>query len=204
MADETKKKPAPKKEGKPEGAAAEKPAKAADETKGKKAPAAAGAGAPAAVAEAPKPAEGAVPVAGSAPTAAELLADDLAGKKIVKAKGAKNISVGIANILATFNNTQVTITDMQGNLLGWSSAGRVGFKGSRKSTAYAAQQVAQDAARQAMSHGMKEVEIRVKGPGSGRESAIRALQAIGLEITTIKDVTPVPHNGCRPRKKRRV
>jgi small subunit ribosomal protein S11 len=205
MADE-KKKPAPKKEGKPEGApAADKPAKAADETKAKKAPAAGAAGAPAAVAEAPKPAaEGAVPVAGSAPTAAELLADDLAGKKIVKAKGAKNISVGIANILATFNNTQVTITDMQGNLLGWSSAGRVGFKGSRKSTAYAAQQVAQDAARQAMSHGMKEVEIRVKGPGSGRESAIRALQAIGLEITTIKDVTPVPHNGCRPRKKRRV
>ena len=203
MADETKKKPAPKKEGKPEAAAAaEKPAKAADETKAKKAPAAAGAAAP--VAEAPKPAEGAGPVAGSAPTAAELLADDLAGKKIVKAKGAKNISVGIANILATFNNTQVTITDMQGNLLGWSSAGRVGFKGSRKSTAYAAQQVAQDAARQAMSHGMKEVEIRVKGPGSGRESAIRALQAIGLEITTIKDVTPVPHNGCRPRKKRRV
>lgn len=202
MADE-KKKSAPKKEAKPEGAAAEKPAKAADETKpAKKAPAAAGA-APAA--EAPKPAEGAaIPVAGSAPTAAELLADDLAGKKIVKAKGAKNISVGIANILATFNNTQVTITDMQGNLLGWSSAGRVGFKGSRKSTAYAAQQVAQDAARQAMSHGMKEVEIRVKGPGSGRESAIRALQAIGLEITTIKDVTPVPHNGCRPRKKRRV
>jgi small subunit ribosomal protein S11 len=204
MADD-KKKPAPKKEGKPEGAAAEKPAKAADETKAKKGPAAAApAGAPAAVAEAPKPAEGAGPVAGSAPTAAELLADDMAGKKIVKAKGAKNISVGIANILATFNNTQVTITDMQGNLLGWSSAGRVGFKGSRKSTAYAAQQVAQDAARQAMSHGMKEVEIRVKGPGSGRESAIRALQAIGLEITTIKDVTPVPHNGCRPRKKRRV
>src|SRR5438876_1632522 len=203
MADETKKKPAPKKEGKPEGAAAEKPAKAADETKGKKAPAAAGA--PAAVAEAPKPAaEGIVPVAGSAPTAAELLADDLAGKKIVKAKGAKNISVGIANILATFNNTLVSITDMQGHVIGWSSAGRVGFKGSRKSTAYAAQQVAQDAARQAMAHGMKEIEVRVKGPGSGRESAIRALQAIGLEITTIKDVTPIPHNGCRPRKKRRV
>jgi small subunit ribosomal protein S11 len=205
MADETKKKAAPKKEGKPEGAApAEKPAKAADETKAKKAPAAAAPAGAAPAAEAPKPAEGAAPVAGSAPTAAELLADDMAGKKIVKAKGAKNISVGIANILATFNNTQVTITDMQGNLLGWSSAGRVGFKGSRKSTAYAAQQVAQDAARQAMSHGMKEVEIRVKGPGSGRESAIRALQAIGLEITTIKDVTPVPHNGCRPRKKRRV
>jgi small subunit ribosomal protein S11 len=203
MADE-KKKSAPKKEAKPEGAAAEKPAKAADETKAKKAPAAAVAAGAAPAADAAKPAEATGPVAGSAPTAAELLADDLAGKKIVKAKGAKNISVGIANILATFNNTQVTITDMQGNLLGWSSAGRVGFKGSRKSTAYAAQQVAQDAARQAMSHGMKEVEIRVKGPGSGRESAIRALQAIGLEITTIKDVTPVPHNGCRPRKKRRV
>ena len=101
-------------------------------------------------------------------------------------------------------NTQVNITDMQGNIIGWSSAGRVGFKGSRKSTAYAAQQVAQDAARQAMSHGMREVEVRVKGPGSGRESAIRALQAIGLEVTVIKDITPVPHNGCRPRKKRRV
>jgi small subunit ribosomal protein S11 len=200
MADEIKKKAAPKKEGKPE-AAAEKPApKATDETKpARKAPAAEGA-APAP--DAPKVAE--APVAAAAPTAAELLADDLAGKKIVKAKGAKNISVGIANILATFNNTQVTITDMHGNLLGWSSAGRVGFKGSRKSTAYAAQQVAQDAARQAMSHGMKEVEVRVKGPGSGRESAIRALQAIGLEISTIKDVTPIPHNGCRPRKKRRV
>jgi small subunit ribosomal protein S11 len=133
-----------------------------------------------------------------------LLADDMAGKKIVKAKGAKNILSGVANILATFNNTLVSITDMQGHVIGWSSAGRVGFKGSRKSTAYAAQQVAQDAARQAMSHGMKEIEVRVKGPGSGRESAIRALQAIGLEITTIKDVTPVPHNGCRPRKKRRV
>ena len=102
------------------------------------------------------------------------------------------------------NNTQVSITDMQGNVIGWSSAGRMGFKGSRKSTAFAAQQVAQDAARQAMSHGMKEVEVRVKGPGSGRESAIRALQAIGLDITCIKDVTPIPHNGCRPRKKRRV
>jgi small subunit ribosomal protein S11 len=213
MADD-KKKSAPKKEGK-EGkaeAAAEKhekpAAKAGEEGKGPKkaaAPAAAGA-APAApaAADASKPAEAGAPVAAAAPTAAELLADDLAGKKIIKAKGAKNISLGIANILATFNNTQVSITDMHGNLLGWSSAGRVGFKGSRKSTAYAAQQVAQDAARQAMSHGMKEIEVRVKGPGSGRESAIRALQAIGLEITTIKDVTPIPHNGCRPRKKRRV
>ncbi len=151
-----------------------------------------------------KPADGAPVPAVAAPTAAELLAEDPNARKVVKAKGAKNISVGIANILATFNNTNVTITDMHGNLLGWSSAGRVGFKGSRKSTAFAAQQVAQDAARQAMSHGMREVEIRVKGPGSGRESAIRALQAIGLEISVIKDVTPVPHNGCRPRKKRRV
>jgi small subunit ribosomal protein S11 len=204
---EEKKKPAPKKE-KPEGAEkAAKPAAAGAEgapAKPKKEKAAAGAAdaaAPAAVADAAKPAE-AAPAA--APTAAELLADDLAGKKIVKAKGAKNISAGIANILASFNNTIVTITDMQGHAIGWSSAGRVGFKGSRKSTAYAAQQVAQDAARQAMAHGMKEIEVRVSGPGSGRESAIRALQAIGLEISTIKDVTPVPHNGCRPRKKRRV
>ncbi|MDW7979836.1 MAG: 30S ribosomal protein S11 [Verrucomicrobiales bacterium] len=123
---------------------------------------------------------------------------------MIKAKGAKNITSGIANILATFNNTIVSITDMHGNVLAWSSAGRVGFKGSRKSTPYAAQLVAQDAARQAMAHGMREVEVRVKGPGSGRESAIRALQAVGLEITAIKDVTPVPHNGCRPRKRRRV
>src|SRR2546421_395400 len=161
--------------------------------------------APTTAAGAANPAE-AAPGGGvaAAPPAAELLADDLAGKKIVKAKGAKNIVAGVANILATFNNTLVSITDMQGHVIGWSSAGRVGFKGSRKSTAYAAQQVAQDAARQAMSHGMREIEVRVKGPGSGRESAIRALQAIGLEITTIKDVTPVPHNGCRPRKKRRV
>jgi small subunit ribosomal protein S11 len=213
MADE-KKKPAPKKEGKPE-AAGEKPAaKPAAEGAAPKAPkkaAAAGPGgeaAPAAADDAAKPAEAGAPgapvAAPAAPTAAELLADDLAGKKIVKAKGAKNVLSGVANILATFNNTLVSITDMQGHVIGWSSAGRVGFKGSRKSTAYAAQQVAQDAARQAMSHGMKEIEVRVKGPGSGRESAIRALQAIGLEITTIKDVTPVPHNGCRPRKKRRV
>ena len=197
MAEEIKKKTAPAKEAKTD-AAAEKPAKAADETKSKKGKAGA-----AAVADATK-AEPTGPVAATAPTAAELLGEDVNAKKIVKAKHAKNISVGIANILATFNNTQVTITDMHGNLLGWSAAGRVGFKGSRKSTAYAAQMVAQDAARQAMAHGMKEVEIRVKGPGSGRESAIRALQAIGLEISTIKDVTPIPHNGCRPRKKRRV
>src|ERR1035437_219171 len=209
MADESKKKPAPKKDGKtaakPEAAAAESHEKPVTKSGGDVPPAKAQKKGTAPAVEAPKPAEGAAPVAAvAAPTAAELLADDLAGKKIVKAKGAKNIVSGVANILATFNNTLVSITDMQGHVIGWSSAGRVGFKGSRKSTAYAAQQVAQDAARQAMSHGMREVEVRVKGPGSGRESAIRAFQAIGLEITTIKDVTPVPHNGCRPRKKRRV
>jgi small subunit ribosomal protein S11 len=196
MSEDKKKPAAPKKEKdvKAEPATAEaKPVK-------KAAPAEAGADA-AKTADAAKPAEAVVL---AAPTAAELLGEDPNAKKIVKAKHAKNIVSGVANILATFNNTQVTITDGQGNLIGWSSAGRVGFKGSRKSTAYAAQMVAQDAARQAMSHGMKEVEIRVKGPGSGRESAIRALQAIGLEISSIKDVTPVPHNGCRPRKKRRV
>jgi len=122
----------------------------------------------AAKAEAAAPAESTAPAAGTAPTAAELLADEMAGKKIIKAKGSKNIASGIANILATFNNTIVTITDMQGNVIGWSTAGRVGFKGSRKSTAYAAQLVAQDAARRAMAHGMREVEVRVKGPGSGR------------------------------------
>ena len=198
MAEDTNKKPA--EEAKPATAETKVAGKPAGKPAGAKAPKK---GAPAGVApEAPKP-EGLV-AAVAAPTAAELLGEDPNAKKIVKAKGSKNIAVGIANILATFNNTLVTITDLHGNLLGWSSAGRVGFKGSRKSTAYAAQQVAQDAARQAMSHGMREVEIRVKGPGSGRESAIRALQAIGLEITSIKDITPVPHNGCRPRKKRRV
>jgi small subunit ribosomal protein S11 len=124
--------------------------------------------------------------------------------KIVKAKGSKNVSAGVAHILATFNNTIVSITDPNGNVIGWSSAGKVGFKGSRKSTAYAAQLVAQDACRQAMGHGLKEVEVLVKGPGAGRESAVRAIQAIGLDISVIRDVTPVPHNGCRPPKQRRV
>jgi len=200
MAEETKpKKPAaPKKEGAEAAASAEAKPKAPRKEK-------AAAGDPAAPAAAPAAAAApAVPAAGTAPTAAELLGEDANAKKIVRAKGSKNISNGIANILATFNNTMVSITDMHGNVIGWSSAGRVGFKGSRKSTAFAAQQVAQDAARQAMSHGLREVEVRVKGPGSGRESAIRALQAIGLEVSTIKDCTPVPHNGCRPRKKRRV
>jgi 30S ribosomal protein S11 len=145
-------------------------------------------------------------VAEAAAPADDLLSLDapIVPAKVVKAKGSKNVIQGIAHVLATFNNTIVSITDQRGAVLGASSAGKVGFKGSRKSTAYAAQLVAQDAARQAMGHGLKEVEVRVKGPGAGRESAIRALQAIGLEITLIKDVTPVPHNGCRPPKARRV
>lgn len=130
--------------------------------------------------------------------------NDVEKPKIVKAKGSKNIHSGVAHVLSTFNNTIVTITDLSGNVIGWSSAGKVGFKGSRKSTAYAAQMVAQDASRQAMGHGLKEVEVLVRGPGAGRESAVRALQAIGLDLTVIRDVTPVPHNGCRPPKQRRV
>jgi small subunit ribosomal protein S11 len=130
--------------------------------------------------------------------------NDVEKPKIVKAKGSKNVHTGIAHVLSTFNNTIVTITDLKGNVIGWSSAGKVGFKGSRKSTAYAAQMVAQDASRQAMGHGLKEVEVLVRGPGAGRESAVRALQAIGLDLTVIRDVTPVPHNGCRPPKQRRV
>jgi small subunit ribosomal protein S11 len=124
--------------------------------------------------------------------------------KVIKAKGSKNVHSGVVHVLATFNNTIVSITDHNGAVIGWSSAGKVGFKGSRKSTAYAAQMVAQDACRQAMGHGLREVEVRVKGPGSGRESAVRSVQAVGLDITLIKDVTPVPHNGCRPPKQRRV
>jgi small subunit ribosomal protein S11 len=143
------------------------------------------------------------PAAG-APESLSLSAEEVDKPKIVKAKGSKNVHSGVAHVLATFNNTIVTITDMKGNVIGWSSAGKVGFKGSRKSTAYAAQMVAQDASRQAMGHGLKEVEVLVKGPGAGRESAVRALQAIGLDLTVIRDVTPVPHNGCRPPKQRRV
>jgi small subunit ribosomal protein S11 len=183
------------------GSGNEKPTKARKQPEGSSAPPAPGSGAGAAEGGG---AATTSPAPAAAPTAAELLGDDAKSQKIIRAKGAKNISVGVANILATFNNTQVTITDMQGNTIGWSTSGRVGFKGSRKSTAYAAQQAAQDAARQAMSHGMREVEVRVCGPGSGREAAVRALQNIGLEISAIRDTTPVPHNGCRPRKKRRV
>ena len=124
--------------------------------------------------------------------------------RIHKAKKSKNIQTGLVHITATFNNTLVSVTDVSGNAIGWSSAGKMGFKGSRKSTAYAAQVVCQDACRQAMSHGLKEAEVRVKGPGSGRESAVRAVQGLGINITAIRDVTPIPHNGCRPKKARRV
>ena len=163
--------------------------------------------------KAPKaPAADAVPAApvelvGGVPksvTAEDLLKEELSSVKVRKAKGSKNITSGVANIAATFNNTIVSITDSKGNVISWSSAGKCNFRGSRKSTAYAAQVVAQDAARNAMAHGLKEVQIRVSGPGLGRDSAIRGLQAIGLEISSIIDVTPVPHNGCRPRKRRRV
>jgi small subunit ribosomal protein S11 len=138
------------------------------------------------------------------PTAEDLLKEELGAIKVRKAKGSKNVTSGVVNVLASFNNTIVSITDGKGAVIAWSSAGKCNFRGSRKSTAYAAQVVAQDAARNAMSHGLKDVVIRVSGPGLGRDSAIRALQAIGLEITSIVDVTPIPHNGCRPRKRRRV
>ena len=138
------------------------------------------------------------------PTAEDLLKEELGTIKVRKAKGSKNVTSGYANVLASFNNTIVSITDHKGQVIAWSSAGKCNFRGSRKSTAYAAQVVAQDAARNAMAHGLKDIQIRVSGPGLGRDSAIRALQAIGLEITSIVDVTPIPHNGCRPRKRRRV
>jgi small subunit ribosomal protein S11 len=122
----------------------------------------------------------------------------------VKKRERKNITSGIAHVASTFNNTMITITDVQGNTIAWSSAGAMGFKGSRKSTPYAAQMAAETAARKAQDHGMRTLEVEVSGPGSGRESALRALQAAGFTITTIRDVTPIPHNGCRPRKRRRV
>ena len=198
-------KSAPKKEKTPKAAvagaevspAAEKPAKA---SKAPKTEGAEGA-APAAAAEKPVELIGGV---ARQPTAEDLLKEELGTIKIRKAKGSKNVTSGVANILASFNNTIVSITDGKGAVIAWSSAGKCNFRGSRKSTAYAAQVVAQDAARNAMSHGLKDVVIKVSGPGLGRDSAIRALQAIGLEISTIIDVTPVPHNGCRPRKRRRV
>ena len=125
-----------------------------------------------------------------------------AGK--VKKREKKNITSGVAHVNASFNNTMITITDAQGNTIAWSSSGTKGFKGSRKSTPYAAQDAAEDAGKKSMDHGMKVLEVEVTGPGSGRESALRALQSVGLQITSIRDVTPIPHNGCRPRKRRRV
>lgn len=122
----------------------------------------------------------------------------------IRRRDKKNISSGVAHINASFNNTMITITDAQGNTIAWSSAGGMGFKGSRKSTPYAAQMAAEDAGRKAQEHGMKVLDVTVKGPGSGRESALRALQSVGFQITAIRDVTPIPHNGVRPRKKRRV
>ena len=181
-------------------APADKAAKPAD---GAAAPAAEGAAAPAAPAGEQKPVEMVHGVARQ-PTAEELLKEELGVIKVRKAKGSKNVTSGVANVLASFNNTIVSITDQKGAVIAWSSAGKCNFRGSRKSTAYAAQVVAQDAARNAMAHGLKDVVIRVSGPGLGRDSAIRALQAIGLEIVSIVDVTPIPHNGCRPRKRRRV
>lgn len=198
-------KSAPKKEKTPKAAAAEVKAPAAE--KPVKAPKAAKTEGAEGAAPAPAAEQKPVELIGGVakqPTAEDLLKEELGTIKIRKAKGSKNVTSGVANILASFNNTIVSITDQKGAVISWSSAGKCNFRGSRKSTAYAAQVVAQDAARNAMSHGLKDVVIKVSGPGLGRDSAIRALQAIGLEISTIIDVTPVPHNGCRPRKRRRV
>ena len=127
-----------------------------------------------------------------------------AGRAKVRRREKKNITSGVAHVNASFNNTMITITDAQGNTLAWSSSGTMGFKGSRKSTPFAAQMAAEDAGKKAQEHGVKILEVEVCGPGSGRESALRALQAVGFQITSIRDVTPIPHNGCRPRKRRRV
>ncbi len=172
---------------------------AAAPAEGAAAPAAA---APAAPVEAPKEKE--------RPRTAEDIflemesAEGVEKPKILKAKGSKNVHAGVVHVASTFNNTIVSVSDAGGNVIGWSSSGKMGFRGSRKSTAYAGQIVAQDACRQAMSHGLKQAEVRVKGPGAGRESAVRAVQGLGIEVLRIKDVTPVPHNGCRPKKARRV
>jgi small subunit ribosomal protein S11 len=198
--------PAGDKKAKGKAAAGEKggkPAEAAAAAPGAGAPGAAPADAPKGPAGEQKPVEMVHGVA-KQPTAEDLLKEELGAVKVRKAKGSKNVTSGYANVLASFNNTIVSITDQKGAVIAWSSAGKCNFRGSRKSTAYAAQVVAQDAARNAMAHGLKDIQIRVSGPGLGRDSAIRALQAIGLEITSIVDVTPIPHNGCRPRKRRRV
>jgi small subunit ribosomal protein S11 len=157
--------------------------------------------------EAKQPAVESAGAEGAADAAGEGKAGDAASKaaaRKARARAGRHVPVGVAHIKATFNNTIVSIADLRGGVVAWSAAGRAGFKGSRKSTAFAATLVGQDAARQAIARGMHEVEVRVQGAGAGRESAIRALQSSGLNITVIKDVTPIPHNGCRPRKRRRV
>lgn len=175
-------------------AAAPKKAKAADE----KVLATATAAAPEAGTPAPE-----VPVKKEI-TAKDLLGEEVGEIKVRKAKGAKNITSGVCHILATFNNTKVTFTDLNGNVISWGAAGKHAFKGSRKSTAYAAQVVCTEAGKTALSHGLKDVSVRIKGPGMGRDSAVRALQNLGLNVSSIVDATPVPHNGCRPPKGRRV
>lgn len=190
----------------------EKEAPVATEETATEAPAAAATeeAAPEGAEEAPKAEEGGEEGEAAKPAPkkdifAEIMGEDPADAlKVHKAKKNKNIAKGIVHVKATFNNTVVTVTDEVGNTIGWSSAGKMGFKGSRKSTAYAAQVVSQDACRQAMSHGLKSAEVRVKGPGAGRESAVRAIQTLGIDIAQIEDVTPIPHNGCRPKKARRV
>lgn len=194
MSDETQKPEAAEEEVKATTAVAEKPAAEKKAAAPKKEEAVASEGTEEA-AEEKKP---------SQPTAKDLLSDDLGDLKIRKAKGSKNVHTGVCNILATFNNTKVSFCDQNGNVISWSSSGKCNFRGSRKSTAYAAQVVCQDAGRVALSHGLKEVLVKVKGPGMGRDSAVRALQALGLNVTAIIDVTPVPHNGCRAPKRRRV
>lgn len=189
MSEETEKKQ------EPQAVDASAPETPVNETKSSKADAAEVAAAPEGTEEKARP---------SQPTAKDLLSEEIGEVKIRKAKGSKNVHSGMCHILATFNNTKVTFTDQAGNVLSWSSSGKCNFRGSRKSTAYAAQVVTQDAGRVAMSHGLKEVEVKVKGPGMGRDSAIRALQSLGLNVVSILDVTPVPHNGCRPPKRRRV
>jgi len=191
----------------PEGTAKKAPAKKA----AKKVAPKASETAPVATAEQVEVVENtAVPVEAAVPEKKEITAKDLLNEgldeplKIRRAKGSKNISAGIVHVLATFNNTKVVVTDKQGNVITWSSSGKCNFRGSRKSTAYAATVVTQDATRRAVAHGLKEVDIHLKGPGMGRDSAVRALQALGMQINIILDVTPVPHNGCRPPKRRRV
>jgi small subunit ribosomal protein S11 len=207
MADEETKNETPAAEAPEETAAAAAPAaestetpKAAEAEKAQEAPKAA---------EAPKAEEAAPAESGHKKEEKRDIFAEIAGAeegqiKIHKAKKSKNVTKGIVHVTATFNNTIVTVTDALGNTIGWSTAGKMGFRGSRKSTAYAAQVVSQDACRQAMGHGLKEAEVRVKGPGSGRESAVRAVQGLGVEILAINDVTAIPHNGCRPKKARRV